>query len=103
MKKAVVLLFFLLAGLSYSQEVQRVIVDGEITVPPGDEPEGVSIVNTTSRKATISGENGKFLLAVAAGDVITFSALQTQRFTRHPQDGGIRFPHDRLDHCLTER
>ncbi|MGY5848882.1 hypothetical protein [Salegentibacter sp. F14] len=62
------------------QETQRVIVEGKIIVPEGDNPEGMTVYNETSQRGTISNTDGEFRIAVAINDSISFSALQFQKF-----------------------
>lgn len=82
MRKNVLLIVMLLTiGLTYSQTGERVFVEGKISVPAGDDPEGITIMNTTNNRGTVSGTDGEFRLEVGIGDVVVFSALQFQDFT----------------------
>ncbi|WP_081208993.1 peptidase associated/transthyretin-like domain-containing protein [Salegentibacter sediminis] len=77
----ITLVFLITAFPLLSQEVQRVVVDGKIIVPEGDNPEGMTVYNETSQRGTISNTEGEFRISVAINDSISFSALQFQKFT----------------------
>ena len=81
MKKVLLLVMFLMTGLGYAQTGERIIVEGKVSVPPGDDPEGITIINTTTNRGTVSEADGEFRLEVGVGDIIVFSALQFQDFT----------------------
>lgn len=81
MKKFFFIIMFLIGGLAYSQTGERTLVQGTISVPPGDDPEGIGIINETSNKATVSNSIGQFQLELAVGDTVVFTALQFQEFT----------------------
>ena len=72
-------IFFTIAA--FSQQTERVEVQGEIIVPVGDEKEQISVYNTSSQKGTITDAEGKFTLKVAANDRVLITALQFQPFT----------------------
>ncbi|GAB2767976.1 carboxypeptidase-like regulatory domain-containing protein [Actinomadura fibrosa] len=57
------------------------MANGEITVPLGEDPEGVGIVNRTALQATVSDQAGLFQIPVKVGDTLEFSSLQFQDFT----------------------
>ncbi|HET8753285.1 MAG TPA: hypothetical protein VFM59_02910, partial [Salinimicrobium sp.] len=48
---------------------------------PRDDAEGITVYNKTTNRGTISTEEGDFMLAVALGDTIAFSAVQFQDFS----------------------
>lgn len=81
MKNLLLIVFLTLSVLGYSQTVERTMVNGKINVPIGDEPEGITIINTTTNRGAVSDAEGDFTIAVAIGDVIKFSALQFQEFS----------------------
>lgn len=87
MKSFIITVFLLVSGIGFAQE--RAIVQGNITVPPGDDPEGITIYNKTTNRGTVSTENGEFLVAVALGDTLTFSAVQFQDFLVEIDQGVI--------------
>ncbi|HSP11179.1 MAG TPA: carboxypeptidase-like regulatory domain-containing protein [Salegentibacter sp.] len=61
--------------------MERVMVNGKIIVPEGDNPEGMTVYNETSQRGTITNTSGEFRISVAENDSISFSALQFQKFT----------------------
>ncbi|MDR9456499.1 MAG: carboxypeptidase-like regulatory domain-containing protein [Salegentibacter sp.] len=82
MIRFVITLVFLIATFPLlSQEVQRVVIDGKIIVPEGDNLEGMTVYNETSQRGTITNTDGEFRISVAINDSISFSALQFQKFT----------------------
>ncbi len=80
----VILLFSLTA---FTQE--RVEINGKITPPVGENPEGISVINRTAKRATISNEQGLFRIQAKAGDTLNFAALQFQNFSVIIDDGVI--------------
>ncbi len=81
MKRLLLLTFFMIISLSSAQEKERIPVNGTISVPMGDDPEGVAIVNTTTGQGTFSREGGNFQIRVAVEDTLRFTALQYQEFS----------------------
>lgn len=81
MKRLLLLTLLLMFGVCSAQETERTIINGKISVPMGDNPEGVTIVNTTSGQGTISNGGGNFRIAVAVEDTLRFSAIQYQEFS----------------------
>lgn len=65
----------------FSQQIERVMVAGNITAPPGEDLGAISIYNVSSQKGTITNEIGEFNLEVGVNDRVLFSALQFQKFT----------------------
>ncbi len=63
----------------YAQDVERISVNGKISVASEDK-EGVTVFNTTTNKGTITDENGEFTAFVALNDVLEFSAIQFKDF-----------------------
>ena len=78
--------FFLISITGFSQ---RVLINGTIKVPVGEDPQGISIVNTTAMRATISNASGIFQIRAAEGDTLNFSSLQFQDFSVVIDDGVI--------------
>lgn len=79
MKSFIITVLLLVSGLGFAQE--RAIIQGNITVPPGDDPEGITIYNKTTNRGTVSQDDGTFLIAVALNDTLSFSAVQFQEFS----------------------
>ncbi len=65
----------------FSQQIDRVLVEGEIIVPKGDEREQISVYNVSSQKGTATDAEGKFTLEVGKNDRVQITALQFQSFT----------------------
>lgn len=70
----VCLLFISLSAIA--QDVQRVVVDGKIKVPSGEDVEEISIYNISSEKGTVTNTEGEFQLAIADNDRLIITALQ---------------------------
>lgn len=87
MKRLLVLSFLLFSCLGFSQ---RVMINGTIKVPVGEDPQGISVVNATAMRATISNETGLFQIPVTEGDTLTFSSLQFQDFSVIIDEGVVK-------------
>ena len=87
MKTLVTISLLLFTCLSFSQ---RVMINGEIKVPVGEDPQGISVMNTTAMRATISNEAGLFQITAAEGDTLQFSSLQFQDFSVIVDEGVIK-------------
>ena len=75
MKKSnLLLVIILLAFKSYTQE-KRIVIQGLI-VSDSSALENIHIINSTTKKATISDSKGRFRISVKENDTITFSAVQ---------------------------
>ncbi|MGB7785552.1 MAG: hypothetical protein WBL27_05575 [Salinimicrobium sp.] len=68
----------------------RVLVNGEITVPVGEDPDGIAVVNSTAMRATVADNTGRFQMRVAKGDTLNFSSLQFQDFTVIIDEGVVK-------------
>lgn len=85
-------LFFIVFAISFSasaQDIDRVLVNGKIKAPVGEDVEGVNIYNISSQKGTITDINGDFELEVAANDRVQITALQFQSFTIIVDEGVV--------------
>lgn len=71
----------LLSIVCFSQQIERVVVEGEIIVPKGDERDQISVYNVSSQKGTATDAAGKFTLEVGKNDRVLVTALQFQSFT----------------------
>ena len=78
-----------LSCTTLAQIDDRVLVVGEINVPEGANPDGISVVNTSAMTATVSDELGDFELPVAVGDTIKFASLQFQDFSVIVDEGVV--------------
>lgn len=79
MKKLLPLLLFCIGFIALSQDVKREIINGQIIVE-GNDIEGITIYNVSSKIGTVSNENGMFVIAVALNDLLEFRALEYQNF-----------------------
>ncbi|MCA0151811.1 carboxypeptidase-like regulatory domain-containing protein [Winogradskyella vincentii] len=80
MKKIILTLFCTFSIIAYSQDIDRITINGRIIVSAQDK-EGVTVYNTSSNKGTVTDEKGEFKIDVALNDVVEFGALQFKDFT----------------------
>lgn len=73
-KGSLLLVVILLAFKSYAQN-KRIIIQGLIA-SDSSAVENIHIINSTTKKATISDFKGRFRISVKENDTITFSAVQ---------------------------
>ncbi len=80
--KVKVSLFFMcfIVGVSFSQITSRVMVDGTISAPIGDDVEGIVVYNRSTGKGTITDTNGNFRISIGMSDRIEVVAMQYQKF-----------------------
>ncbi len=82
MKKHAYLIFTLLImQFSFSQINDRIAVSGVVEVPVGEDPQGISIYNITSKEGTITNAAGAFSLGVALSDTLKVYAVQFEEFS----------------------
>lgn len=74
-----VIIFFVTAFCS-AQDMERVLIDGQINVPPGDDASGITVFNTSTRQGTVTRDDGTYSIMVGIGDELQFSALQYDPF-----------------------
>jgi len=79
MKQTLLLFFSLFTLTAFSQDVERILINGKIIVSSEDK-EGVAVYNTSSNKGTITDKDGYFTITVGLNDVVEFSALQLKDF-----------------------
>ena len=80
MKKGILLLaVFCVSFFALSQNIEREIVNGEIIIE-GNDIDGVTIFNSTSKIGAITNSKGEFKIPVALNDVLEVRALQYQNF-----------------------
>lgn len=73
-------LFFLMTAFSlFAQD--RIPIKGKITVAEGENLQGMTVFNETSKRGTITDNQGEFTISAAENDSLSFSALQFQEFT----------------------
>lgn len=81
MKMKLSLLFvFLIITSSIAQITSRVMIDGRISAPIGDDVEGVVVYNLTSKKGTITDKDGNFKIGAGINDKLEVIAMQYQKF-----------------------
>lgn len=81
MRKVILFLLITMPLFVFSQQVERVLVQGVVTAPIGEDVEGISVYNVSLQKGTVTNENGEFSLEMGINDRVMFSALQFQKFT----------------------
>jgi len=79
MKNVMILLVLCLTFNVWAQETERQEIEGLIIVE-GNEIEGITIYNATSKKGTVSDANGEFTIKVALNDLIEISAIEYKNF-----------------------
>ncbi len=79
MKKLLTLFMFCISFTAISQDIEREYVNGRIIVE-GNDIEGITIYNTSSKMGTVTNENGEFIIALASNDLLEIRALQYQNF-----------------------
>ncbi len=66
--------------VSTAQITSRVMIDGKISAPIGDDVEGVVVFNRSTNKGTITNEQGLFKINAGINDRIEVVAMQYQHF-----------------------
>ncbi|WP_405292391.1 hypothetical protein [Algibacter sp. Ld11] len=77
MRLKILFLVCLMNGFAFSQDFQRLNVDGKIIVESSDLG-GITVFNASANAGTITDDRGEFKLAVRLNDIIEVSALQFQ-------------------------
>jgi len=67
-------------SFSYAQITSRVLIDGSVNAPIGDDVEGVVVYNLTTKKGTITDTKGSFRISAGINDKIEVIAMQYQKF-----------------------
>lgn len=78
--KLSILFACLIFGISTAQITSRVMINGKISVPIGDNVEGLVIYNRSTNKGTITNEKGIFKISAGINDRIEVVAMQYQHF-----------------------
>lgn len=78
-KLSILFVFFICIAVS-AQITSRVLVNGKVSVPIGDDAEGVVIYNRSTNKGTITKTNGIFVISAGINDRIEVVAMQYQHF-----------------------
>ncbi len=66
--------------LSFAQITSRIIIEGKISAPIGDDVEGVVVYNRSTNKGTITNKDGVFRISAGVNDRIEVVAMQYQHF-----------------------
>ncbi|WP_170837149.1 carboxypeptidase-like regulatory domain-containing protein [Aquimarina amphilecti] len=67
-------------SFSFAQITSRVMIDGRVSAPIGDDVEGVVVYNLTTKKGTITDDKGNFRISVGTNDKLEVIAMQYQKF-----------------------
>lgn len=67
-------------SFSFSQITPRVIIDGHISAPLGDDVEGIVVYNLTTKKGTITDKKGDFKISIRTNDKVEVMGMQYQKF-----------------------
>ena len=73
-------IFFLVTALGTAQDTERVLFDGIVNVPPGDDPSGITVFNTNTKQGTVTRDDGTYSIMAGVGDQLQFSAIQYEPF-----------------------
>ncbi len=63
-----------------AQIISRVMIDGKISAPIGDDVEGVVVYNRSTNKGTVTNSQGVFKISAGINDRIEVVAMQYQHF-----------------------
>ncbi|MBP2832146.1 carboxypeptidase-like regulatory domain-containing protein [Aquimarina sp. U1-2] len=74
------LIFCFVLTICNAQITSRVMIDGKISAPIGDDVEGVVVYNRSTDKGTITNSDGRFKLSVGVNDRLEVVAMQYQHF-----------------------
>ena len=72
----ILVVLLLIQAPAFAQNIARVMIDGQIIVPAGDDVAGIVIYNKTSERGTITSEEGTFDIAVARNDEVVIQSVQ---------------------------
>jgi hypothetical protein len=84
------LLIFSFTQLSAQSFSNRMLIEGKVNVPSGDDSEGIVVFNKTSNSGTITNRNGIFFLNVRQGDKILVQSIQFSPFELVVDSGMIK-------------
>ncbi len=83
-------LFFTLNAICQNGDRVRTMIEGQVIVPKGDDPEGLVVYNTVSERGTITDRKGIFYLSVAKNDEILVQSVQFNPVTVKVDNGIVR-------------
>jgi hypothetical protein len=78
MKKLIAFFLFSLSIFTFSQDIKRENINGQIIVE-GLDIEGITIYNATSNLGTVTNEKGEFTIAVYINDLLEIRALEYEK------------------------
>ncbi|WP_062053047.1 carboxypeptidase-like regulatory domain-containing protein [Aquimarina longa] len=78
--KIAVLFLFLVFNIAAGQITSRIILNGKINVPIGDDVEGIVVYNRSTNKGTITDKTGNFKISAGINDRVEVVAMQYQHF-----------------------
>lgn len=81
---------FFVTALCSAQETERVLIQGQINVPLGDDASGITVFNTNTKQGTVTRDDGTFNIMVGLADELQFSALQYDPFVIEITDALIQ-------------
>jgi hypothetical protein len=76
-KNTVLLVFFFMANIAFSQTIGEKEIHGKISVD-SMAVEGVNIVNTVTERTVVTDQDGSFSLFAKEGDILVFSAVNLE-------------------------
>jgi len=79
MTKKLLPIFLLFFSVFSIAQIQRIEIEGFILVPKNQNPEGVSIFNSTTQKGTTTNYLGQFFITVKENDTLLVSAVQFKK------------------------
>ena len=77
MRKVILLIALMISALAVAQETDRRLLRGKVLYRNSNVV-NENVINATAEEATITDENGEFLIAVKAGDRLVFTAVNYQ-------------------------
>lgn len=80
MKKFLLLVFGIFTITAFSQDIERISINGRIIVSSEDK-EGVTVYNSSSKKGTTTDEKGNFVIKVGLQDKVDFGSLLFKDFS----------------------
>lgn len=77
--KLFIFLFLSVLSVAQAQNTQRTEISGKVVVEV-DDREGITVYNKSTKKGTLTDQEGKFTIAVGLHDKLEFHSLQFQDF-----------------------
>ncbi|MFD1096720.1 hypothetical protein [Salegentibacter chungangensis] len=84
------LILILLMGSSvFAQETRRLSIAGKVNIPGEYSAEGITVFNESSGKGTVTNKQGRFTIAVALNDKLSFISLLFEEFNVIVDEGVV--------------